>query len=220
MAITTDVYNQIGDKVGSVELADRVFGLGFNHDLVHQVIQAQIANARQVTAHTKDRGDVRGGGKKPWKQKGTGRARHGSRRSPIWKGGGVAFGPTKERNFTKAINVTMRRKALFMTLSSKVKDSQIAVLDGINLEQIKTKSAATIASAAPKLFTDYKSTKTKKDKILLAIPAKNKTIEQSFRNIPFVNVIEARNLNPHDVLQYKYLVIAKDALPVIENTFK
>jgi len=125
------VYNQQGEKVGQVDLPAELFGVPLNRDLVHQVVVTQMANSRQVLAHTKDRSEVRGGGAKPWRQKGTGRARHGSIRSPIWVGGGVAFGPTKERVFAKKINKKMKRQALFMVLSSKVKDKEIVLLDKI-----------------------------------------------------------------------------------------
>ena len=134
----TDLYNQAGEIINQVELPDQVFGLKINSDLLYQAVMAQLGNSRQVLAHTKGRSEVRGGGKKPWRQKGTGRARHGSIRSPIWKGGGVTFGPTKERNFSKTINKKMKRKALFMALSSKVTDQQLMVFDHLSIEKPKT----------------------------------------------------------------------------------
>lgn len=214
-----DLYNQNGEVIDKIELPDEVFDLKFNADLVKQVIEAQLANSRQVTAHTKGRGDVRGGGAKPWKQKGTGRARHGSRRSPIWKGGGVAFGPTKERNFARDINKKMKQKALFMTLSSKTHDGELAVLENMSLNQIKTKEAVNVMSSAPKWFNGYKNTKTKRDSILAVISDKDKNVEKSYGNLPFVSVIEARNLNSYDVLAHKYLLITRDSIPVIKKTF-
>jgi large subunit ribosomal protein L4 len=120
-------------------LPKEIFDVEINPDLIHQVVVAQTANRRRVIAHTKGRGEVRGGGKKPWRQKGTGRARHGSIRSPLWKGGGVTFGPTKERTFKKEINKKMKRKALFMVLTAKAKNNLLLVLDKIILEQPKTK---------------------------------------------------------------------------------
>jgi|SRR3989344_3825508 len=229
-----DLFNQSGEVIDKVELADRIFGVKLNPELVKQVIDAQRANARQVLAHTKGRGEVRGGGIKPWRQKGTGRARHGSRRSPIWKGGGVTFGPTKERNFSKDINKKMKQKALFMTLSSKLKDFQMAVLDTLKLEQQRTKEAAAVMSNADKWFKDYNmgskprrqgvgvQTKAsgKRDKILTVVAGKDKMLEKSFSNLPYIELFEARNINPYDVLKYKYLLLTKDALPVIEKTFK
>lgn len=214
-----DLYNQTGETVGNVELSDKIFGLAMNPELVHQVIEAQRANSRQVLAHTKGRGEVRGGGKKPWRQKGTGRARHGSIRSPIWKGGGVAFGPTKERNFKKDINKKMKQKALFMTLSSKFKDNQLIVIEDIKLTQPKTKEAMGILSNISKLFKNYKSTKTKKDSILAVIDSKDRNLEKAFNNLPFVSLTEARNLNAMDVLKYKYLLITKDSPIAIEKNF-
>lgn len=215
-----DLYNQNGESAGKVELSDKIFGLKMNPDLVHQVIEAQRANARQVLAHTKGRGEVRGGGKKPWRQKGTGRARHGSIRSPIWKGGGVTFGPTKERNFKKDINKKMKQRALFMTLSSKIKDHQLVVLEDIKLTQPKTKEAASMLNNISKLFKNYKSTKIKKDSILAVVDSKNRDLERAFNNLSFVLLMEARNLNPLDVLKYKYLLMTKDCPTVIEKTFK
>lgn len=214
-----EVYNQSGNSVGKVDLSDKVFAVDMNSDLVQQVIEAQRANTRQVLAHTKDRSEVRGGGKKPWRQKGTGRARHGSIRSPIWKGGGVTFGPTKERNFKKDVNKKMKQKALFMTLSSKVKDNQLVVLEDIKLEQPKAKEAALVMSKVSKLFKNYKATKNKKDSILAVVASKDRSLEKSFNNLPFVSLTEARNLNPVDVLKYKYLLITKDCPAVIERTF-
>src|SRR3989339_1482700 len=124
-----DLYNLAGKITGQQELADEVFNVKIKPEVVHEVYIAQMANQREAWADTKGKGEVRGGGKKPWKQKGTGRARHGSTRSPIWKGGGVTFGPTKERNFKKDINKKMARKALLMAISSKAKNRQLLVLD-------------------------------------------------------------------------------------------
>src|SRR3989338_1467401 len=135
------IYNQKGEKSGTYLLPAEIFGLPWNADLVHQIMHSQQLNARANTAHTKDRGDVRGGGKKPWQQKGTGRARHGSRRSPIWVGGGVAHGPTVEKNYGRKINKKMREKALFTVLSQKVRDNEILFLSGLKLESPKTKLA-------------------------------------------------------------------------------
>ena len=124
-----DVYNKENEKVGTTDLPDTVFSASWNPDLVHQAVVAQQANSRQTVAHTKDRSDVRGGGRKPWRQKGTGRARHGSIRSPLWKGGGVTFGPRTERRFRKSINTKMRRGALFSTLSRKYQDGEVTIID-------------------------------------------------------------------------------------------
>ncbi len=138
------IYNQNKEKTEEIELPKEIFDVQMNADLVHQVVVSQMANRRKVIAHTKDRGDVRGGGKKPWRQKGTGRARHGSRRSPIWKGGGVTFGPTNERVYKKEIPKKMQRKALMMVLSAKIKSNSFLILDKINLKESKTKLMAEV----------------------------------------------------------------------------
>ncbi|MBU4332684.1 50S ribosomal protein L4 [Patescibacteria group bacterium] len=146
------VYNQEGVIVGSQELSDEVFGIKPKVEVVHQVVVGMMANKRQVLAHTKDRGEVRGGGKKPWRQKGTGRARHGSIRSPLWVGGGVTFGPTKERNFKKRINKKMRRKAILMCLSDRVNDDKLVLLDKIKLDEIKTRRVVELVDKLRKVF--------------------------------------------------------------------
>ncbi len=198
-----------------VNLPDSIFAVPMNKDLLYQVVTSQMANKRQNIAHTKERGEVRGGGKKPWRQKGTGRARHGSIRSPIWKGGGVTFGPRSERNFKKKINKKMARKALFISLSSKIRDQELAVIDDIKLENWKTKEMAKIVSRVSELFP------TKHGSVLLAIPDKlNNTIERAARNLPKVNIMEAKNLNALDVMAKKNLLIMKDAVEVIEKQFK
>src|SRR3990167_5936535 len=135
------IYNQKGEKSGTYLLPAEIFGLPWNADLVHQIMHSQQLNARANTAHTKDRGDVRGGGKKPWQQKGTGRARHGSRRSPIWKGGGVTHGPRSEKIYARAIPKKMRAKALFMALSKKMKDGEILFVDSFAFSAPKTADA-------------------------------------------------------------------------------
>src|SRR3989338_2325431 len=136
----TNLYNQIGDVVGQIELPDEVFGLKINQDLLHQAVVAQLGNSRQVLAHTKDRSEVRGGGKKPWRPKGTGRARQGSIRSPQWIGGGIVFGPLKTRNFSLKINKKMKQKAMFMALSDKLASNDLIVLDNLEMKESKTKA--------------------------------------------------------------------------------
>lgn len=143
------VYNQKGEKVSEALLPKEIFAIKMNSDLVHQVVLSQVANRRQITAKVKDRSEVRGGGRKPWRQKGTGRARVGSTRSPIWRGGGVTFGPTTEKVFKKRIPKKMRKKALFMVLSAKAKENLLLVLDNLKIEKPKTKSMAEILN---KLF--------------------------------------------------------------------
>ena len=141
MPIKVKVYNQKGEETGEEKLSDKVFGIKVNETLVHQAMVAQMSNERQVLAHTKDRSEVRGGGRKPHPQKGTGRARAGSTRSPIWKGGGVTFGPRSERNYKKNLNKKMRQKALFMVLSDKVENKNLLLLDKLEVKEYKSKNA-------------------------------------------------------------------------------
>ena len=197
------------DKTKKTDLPEKVFGLNFNSDLVHQVVVSQMANRRQVSADVKDRGDVRGGGRKPWRQKGTGRARVGSRRSPIWRGGGVIFGPTKERNFKKNIPLKMKRKALLMALSQKVRDDLMIVLEEIKIDKPKTKEMANLIA------------KQKKDQgsLLIVIPEKDDNIIRAGRNIQNTAIAMAKHINCFDVMRYKYIMISKQAIEVIEKTF-
>mgnify|MGYP003392960160 CR=1 FL=1 len=196
------VYNQKGKESGKIKLAEEIFGLPWNADLVHQVVTSMQSSARQGTAHTKDRGEVRGGGKKPWKQKGTGRARHGSSRSPIWVGGGMTHGPRNEKNYTRKVNRKMKAKALYTLLSRKFKDGEMIFVDSITLSSIKTKLAKEVMGT---LFDT--ASKKKTNAILLALPKKDATLEKSFRNFGNVEVIEARNLNPVALATYRYIAI-------------
>lgn len=205
----TKIYNQEGKESGEIELPERIFGVKLVDDLVHQVVVAQMANSRKVLADTKDKGEVRGGGRKPWKQKGTGRARHGSIRSPLWKGGGVTFGPTTDRNFSKRINKKMKMKALFMVLSGKLRDKEIVVVDDLKINKTSTKSMKDIFSKLPV-----------KGKVLLSLDKNNKNILNSVKNIPEVSVISSDSLNIVDLLKNKVLVINKKGIKKIEDTYK
>ncbi len=210
-----ELYNQTGEVIDKVELPDEVFALKINQDLVHQAYVTQLANSRQVLAHTKGRGEVRGGGRKPWRQKGTGRARHASIRSPIWKGGGVAFGPTKERNFKKKINNQMKKQALFMALSSKFKDKESLVLDDFKLENPKTKEANVIFKTLSAHLLGYRYDKNKKSSILFVVSGKNENLERAVNNISFVETISAKDLNVREILENKYLILLKGAVSII-----
>lgn len=203
------VYNQQGKEVGTTILPKEIFGISVNPDLVHQVAISQMANRRKVIAHTKDRGEVRGGGRKPWRQKGTGRARHGSIRSPLWKGGGVTFGPRKERVFKKKIPKKMRKKALFMALSEKVKNNSLILLDKLKIEKAKTKIMVEILKKLP----------SKKGSVLLALPEMDKNLILSTRNIPNIETCQAKDLNCLDLLSFKYLILPKESIKVIKETF-
>ncbi|MDO8494984.1 MAG: 50S ribosomal protein L4 [bacterium] len=216
----TDLYNQGGEVIGEVQLPEKVFGVAIDHDLLHQAAVAQLANRRQVLAHTKDRSEVSGGGKKPWRQKGTGRARHGSIRSPIWKGGGVAFGPSKDRNFSVKINKKVKRKAIFMALSGKVKDKQILVLDGVSINEAKTKTLVGLLKTISGKLAGYRSSKTKKDSVLMVSAKSDEKLNRAINNIGFAKTLDAKSLNVLDLLSYKYILLTQDAIPVIEETYK
>lgn len=208
----TDIYNQNGEKAGSIELPEEIFDLPWNPDLVHQVAVAMQANQRKGTAHTKGRGEVRGGGRKPWRQKGTGRARHGSIRSPIWRGGGVTFGPTKEKIYAQKINDKMRKKALLTALSQKARDKEVLVLEELDIKEPKTKEAAAIIKSLAKIKNFEAMTVKKKNAALFLLTDKIEKIMRGFRNIPGVNVIEARNINLLDVLSYKFIIFPKNLI--------
>ena len=220
------VYNQQGKEISQTLLPKEIFDVKMNPDLVHQVVVSQAANKRRIIAKTKDRAEVRGGGRKPWQQKGTGRARAGSIRSPIWKGGGKTFGPTTEKVFKKRIPKKIRRKALFMVLSAKAEAHLILVLDSLKIEKspkdqalnavnarltgrVKTKDIVNILNKLP----------SKSNSALITLPEIDKNIILAARNISKVDTIQAKDLNALDLLSYKYLIMPKEALKVIKETF-
>jgi len=205
----TQIYNQKGKSVGKLELPESIFGLPWNGDLVHQVVTAMQANARTPVAHTKDRSDVRGGGRKPWKQKGTGRARHGSSRSPIWSGGGVTHGPRNDKSYEQKINKKMKAKALYTVLSEKLRKGQIIFLEELNLKNIKTKDAVSVIKDLSSLKGFEKMVGGKKPNIYVSVPAKGDVLKKSFANIKTVEVDEVRNMNPVDLLAYRYIIISQ-----------
>ena len=201
------IYNQKGAPAGEINLPERVFAAKWRADLVHQVVEGMRSNKRAGTADTKDRGEVRGGGKKPWKQKGTGRARHGSSRSPIWVGGGVTHGPLAEKNYKRKIGKKMRAQALFSVLSKKLKDEEILFVDSLEVSSIKTKPALEIMDKLSKPGKFKSNKKLDKPNILLALYGRNEKTEKSFRNIPILEIAYVKNLNPYLVLNHKYLLI-------------
>lgn len=201
------LYNQAGKDIGKVDLPENIFGVKWNADLVHQVVTAEQSNLRAPVAHAKGRSEVAGGGKKPWKQKGTGRARHGSTRSPIWVGGGITHGPTKERNFTKKINAKMKTKALFAVLSEKLRNNEILFLDSLTLSEAKTKSASTALKSLASIEGFGGIVSKKKNAALIAFGEKNRQTEKSFANISNIAVCELRNITPLLALQHKFLVV-------------
>lgn len=205
---TVPVYNQTGSKVGDVTLEDTLFNVKVKPLVVQQAIRTIQANRRQPIAHTKDRSDVRGGGKKPWRQKGTGRARHGSSRSPLWIGGGVTFGPTKERNFSLKMNRKAKRAALFMGLTDKAQDKKIVVLDTLSLPSIKTKMLADMLKKLPVKKT-----------VLLILPSVDQAVIKSARNIPSLTTIQASSLNLEAILKHEYMLLPQASLDTLKKTF-
>ncbi len=203
------VYNQEGKVTGELELSAERFGVKVNPAVVHQVVVAQQANRRRAVANTKTRGEVRGGGKKPWKQKGTGRARAGSSRSPIWVGGGITFGPTSERNFTQKINKKTRQKALFMTLSDKVANDNLIILESFTPKEPKTKEIAGLISRLPV-----------KRSALYVMPGSNPTLVRMARNLSRLNVVTVNSLNVEDILKAGSLVFEKAAIPALEKIYR
>ncbi len=201
------VFSMDGKKSGTIALPAEVFGVKWRPDLVHQVTIAMQANARPTVANTKTRGEVAGGGKKPWKQKGTGRARHGSTRSPIWVGGGIAHGPRAERTYVQKINRKMRAGALFSVLSRKAKDGEIIFVDTFAFTAPKTKEAVAAIAAIAK-GADASALVTKRaNAALIALAGKNMPAERSLRNIGNIDLDEVRNLNPVSVMTHRYLII-------------
>ena len=203
----TDIYNAEGKKVGSVELPESVFGVAWNDALMHQVVTSMQSNARPRVAHAKGRGEVRGGGKKPWAQKGTGRARHGSIRSPIWKGGGVTHGPIKEKSYTRAIPKRMRAKALCMALSRKFKEGEVVFVDSLGISEPKTARAKQVLLALSKVSGLEKLSRKRNNAALIALFEPRDAAKKSFRNIGSVQTTDVRNLNPVAVLGATYLII-------------
>ena len=200
------VYNIEGNQVGEIELNDAVFGVEVNENLMHKAVVAQLAASRQGTQSAKTRSEVSGGGRKPWRQKGTGHARQGSTRSPQWTGGGVVFAP-KPRDYSFKMNKKEKRIALLSALSSKVADNKIVVLDSFNLDEVKTKKFAEVMSNL------------KVDKALVVIEGENKNVVLSGRNIPTVKVSATNEINTYDVLKYETLVVTKAAVEKLEEVY-
>lgn len=221
----TKVYNQEGKETGEMTLPKEIFAVPMNADLVHQVMISQTANQRQVSAHTKNRGEVRGGGRKPWRQKGTGRARAGSTRGPIWKGGGVSGGPRNDKNYERTIPQKMRRKALYMVLSEKVKNNLLVVLDAMSMSRSQSDRGSSMASpSGEKPSTKAMAMMIKKlpagsASRLIAYNNGDKKIFLAARNMAKTGVSETRNLNVVDLLNYKYMVVSKEGIKEIEKTF-
>ncbi len=202
-----DVYNIEGKKVSDIELADSVFGIEPNENIVHSVLKNYLANQRQGTQSTKTRAEVSGGGKKPWRQKGTGRARQGSTRAPQWIKGGVALGP-KPRSYRYTVNKKERRLAIRSVLSSKVLEKELTVLDKLELKEIKTKS---MVKALQALKVEGKT--------LIILPENDKNVVMSARNIKGVKTISANNINVFDLLKYSNLILPVDTVKKLEEVY-
>jgi len=241
------IYNQSGTVVKEGKLNPEIFGVAVKESVVHQVAVAQMANARVAIADTKDRSEVRGGGKKPWRQKGTGRARQGSIRSPLWKGGGVVFGPKSARNFYQKINKKMKRKALFMCLSDKVSNNFLVVIDKLNLTAGKTKEIVEIVknfkeilklkevnrknklvvADTPAVKQDLKNESKKnsfdikkyKISLLVILPQSNKDAKLALRNLVGVKMVLANSLNVWDLLRYEKVLMPEECLDIFEKIY-
>ncbi len=200
------VYNTEGKEVGKVELNDAVFGVEINKHLVHMAVVGQMANKRQGTQSTKTRAEVRGGGRKPWRQKGTGRARQGSIRSPQWKGGGVVFAP-KPRDYSVKMNKKERAIAVKSALTSRVEGQKIVVLDQLSFDEIKTKKMK-------ELLGNFNL-----DKALIVLDKKDDNVFLSARNLPKVRTVLSNSINVYDILKYDTLVLTKDAVAQIEEVY-
>ena len=201
-----DLLNMEGKKVGDIELSDAIFAIDVNEDVMHEVVVNYLANQRQGTQSTKTRSEVAGGGKKPWKQKGTGRARQGSIRAPQWIKGGIALGP-KPRSYKYTLNKKVKRLALKSALSSKVQENNIIVLDSLNFDEIKTKNMAKVLENI------------KVNKALIVLDDKNLNVQASAKNIPNTKTALVNTINTYDILKYDTLVVTKAAVEKIEEVY-
>lgn len=203
------LYTWEGKENGTIDLPDSFFGVEPKAHVIHEVVVAQEANSREALAHTKDRSEVSGGGKKPWKQKGTGRARHGSIRSPIWVGGGITHGPRNERNFSVKINKKTKRLALAMLLSDKVKEGTFVAVEDFNLPEAKTKHVAAMRKALPGAGS----------KALVIVTTGDAAMKRAAVNLPKTTTIHAHSLNVRDLTKYRTVLASKAAIDEIVNTF-
>jgi large subunit ribosomal protein L4 len=206
--VSAPIYATTGKSAGTVELSGIVFNRAWNADLVHHIIVGMQANARTGLAHTKFRSEVSGTGKKPWQQKGTGRARHGSRRSPIWVGGGIAHGPRNEKDYSVKLNKKEKTAALFAVLTKKLKSDKIIFSEAIDFANAKTKDAEKVLKNFESISGFETINTQKKNNILIVAPTISETMRNSFRNLVHVTLVEGRNLNPVDVMKYRYMIIS------------
>ena len=201
------VYDIKAKETGTISIPESLFGLPWNSDLVHQVATSLTSKIRKNVAHTKNRSEVRGGGKKPWQQKGTGRARHGSTRSPIWVGGGITHGPRNDENFDRKVSKKMKAKALFTILSRKYKDGEVLFVDSLSFTEPKTKNAVSAMKGLSGVKGFEKMFAKKNNAAVVAIAEKNAGVERAMGNLGNFEVMETRNLHPLALLKYKYLII-------------
>jgi large subunit ribosomal protein L4 len=205
--VAVKVYDQSGKSTATFDAPGEIFGLNWNADLVHQVVHSMRSSARQPSAHTKSRADVSGGGKKPWAQKGTGRARHGSTRSPIWVGGGVAHGPRNDKSYDRKVNKKMKVKAIYTILSQKLRDGEVLFLNSISLDTPKTKDARTALTKLGTIEGFEMLSKRRNNAALITVPVLDSNVKLGFQNMGNLEVMEVRNINPLALLQYKYVVM-------------
>lgn len=203
-----DTYNQSGEKAAQIELNAKIFNAKVNNDLIYQAVLTQLNNARNSNAHTKTRGEVAGSGIKPWKQKGTGRARIGDIRAPHWIGGGVIFGPRNTKNYSKKFPKKMRKAALAMALSQRAQEKRIIVLNNLELKNIKTADAQKLLAKLPVT-----------EGTILIIAESNKNNILSFRNLPYVKLINESNINIYDILKFNWIVFTAESLKKLESQF-
>lgn len=208
------LYNLAHKEVRKIAIPERIFAQAWNADLVHQTLVVQEANARVPLAHTKTRAEVRGGGRKPWRQKGTGRARHGSIRSPLWKGGGVTFGPRKEKIFLKKINTKMRRRAIFAVLSQKLKEGELFFIAD---REPRSQKAQELARSLQVFFGT--SAERLLPSTLVITPEKDRGLEQASSNLKRVAILRADSLNVRDLLLRRWILIQEPSIPIIEKTY-
>ncbi|MBX9906837.1 50S ribosomal protein L4 [Patescibacteria group bacterium] len=200
------IYNTTGKEIRTIEVPESIFGAKWNADLVHEVVTSMMSNARAGTADAKGRGEVRGGGRKPWKQKGTGRARHGSRRSPIWRGGGVTHGPLSEKDYSKKINRVARAKALGVALSKKFADGEIVFIDSFGFAEPKAKDAKNVLISLSTIKGIEKLAGKRKNAALVVTGAREVNTEKSFQNFGNIEVAQVKDINPVEVLANKFVI--------------
>jgi len=216
--IKVSVYNQEGKVVGEEKLNSEIFGMESKKEIIHQTVVSLLSNQRYPWAHTKGRSEVRGGGRKPWRQKGTGRARAGTIRSPIWRGGGITFGPSKFRSYSKKINKKLRKKVILMCLSDKVRENKMYILDKLEMPEIKTKAFFSIINKVIK--TSKKENSKKIKKVLLSLPEKDLNVIKSAKNIKGIKTISVTDLNILDLLRSDYLLTTVKGVKKIQEQYK